>query len=46
MNTKKISLAELAKLTNCELVGSKEHTICSVNTLEEASHREASFLAN
>lgn len=40
------SLAELAKLTDSQLVGEPELRITGVNTLEEALPSDASFLAN
>ncbi|MCB1106632.1 MAG: UDP-3-O-(3-hydroxymyristoyl)glucosamine N-acyltransferase [Chlamydiia bacterium] len=44
--TKHFSLAELAKLTQTELVGNPEFKISSVDNLESASEKDASFLAN
>jgi len=41
-----ITLKELALLTNSKLVGDVNHKISGVNTLDEASNSEASFLAN
>jgi UDP-3-O-[3-hydroxymyristoyl] glucosamine N-acyltransferase len=43
---KKYTLKELATLTSSELVGDADHTICSVESLEEASSEDVSFLAN
>lgn len=44
--TKHFSLAELAKLTETDLVGDPNIQISSVDNLESASPRDASFLAN
>lgn len=44
--TKHFTLAELSKLTQTELVGDPEFKICSVDNLESASEKDASFLAN
>ena len=43
---KGFTLFELAKLTNSQLVGDKNHLITGVNSLEDANLQEASFLAN
>jgi UDP-3-O-[3-hydroxymyristoyl] glucosamine N-acyltransferase len=43
---KKYSLAELSTLLGVELVGDPSFTITGVNTLEEATPQDASFLAN
>ncbi len=40
------TLAELAEMTSATLSGDPDHTIASVNTLDEASSGDASFLAN
>jgi UDP-3-O-[3-hydroxymyristoyl] glucosamine N-acyltransferase len=44
--TKYFSLGELAELTQTELVGDAEFKICSVDNLDSASEKDASFLAN
>jgi UDP-3-O-[3-hydroxymyristoyl] glucosamine N-acyltransferase len=43
---KHFSLAELSELTQTELVGDPEFKIFSVDNLESASEKDASFLAN
>lgn len=43
---KRYSLAELASFCGAELVGNPTDTIVGVNTLEEATLEDASFLAN
>ncbi len=40
------SLAELATLTSAELVGDPSYTVTGVNSLEEATPEDVSFLAN
>ena len=44
--TKPFSLAELSKLTKADLIGDPELLISSVDNLESASEKDASFLAN
>ncbi|MCB1110248.1 MAG: UDP-3-O-(3-hydroxymyristoyl)glucosamine N-acyltransferase [Chlamydiia bacterium] len=44
--TKDFTLAELSELTQTELVGDPDFKICSVDNLESASEKDASFLAN
>ncbi len=44
--TKHFSLGELSELTETELVGDPDLKICSVDNLESASEKDASFLAN
>lgn len=46
MANKAFTLAELAALTNSNLVGAAEHTIHNVADLETATSADASFLAN
>jgi len=46
MNNQKISLKDLSILTQAKLVGQENFFVCGVNTLEEASEMDASFLAN
>jgi UDP-3-O-[3-hydroxymyristoyl] glucosamine N-acyltransferase len=46
METKTLSLAELAELTNSTLLGDPEHRITGVDALDSASLGDASFLAN
>lgn len=46
MAQKVLTLAELAKLTNCTLVGNAGHQIHNVADLETAADEDASFLAN
>ncbi len=43
---KMYSLGDLAKQTNSKLVGNADHLISNVNTLEQATSQEASFLTN
>lgn len=43
---KHFSLAQLAKHSSSELIGDPEWSITGVNTLEEASSKDASFLSN
>ncbi len=43
---KEISLLELAKITNSKLVGDPSKVISSVNPLDVADERDASFLSN
>jgi len=40
------TLKELSKLTSSTLIGDEKHEIFGVNSLDEASMKEASFLAN
>ncbi|NGX28642.1 MAG: UDP-3-O-acylglucosamine N-acyltransferase [Candidatus Anoxychlamydiales bacterium] len=42
----KATLKKLANLTSCKLLGDENIEISGVNTLEKASFKEASFLAN
>lgn len=44
--SKRISLQELAELTDSELVGDPQHAIENVDNLESACEHDASFLAN
>lgn len=46
MQNTKFTLAELAKLTNSELVGNPQHIINDVADLQTAKENDASFLAN
>ena len=46
MTTKYFSLKELSELTQTELIGDPEFKICSVDNLDSASEKDASFLAN
>lgn len=46
MSRRTFTLGELAELTSAELIGDSSCVICGVNSLEEASPEEASFLAN
>jgi UDP-3-O-[3-hydroxymyristoyl] glucosamine N-acyltransferase len=46
METKKFTLAELAKLTQSELSGDATHCINGVDSLDSATPSDASFLAN
>lgn len=41
-----LTLAELASLTQCQLVGDEEHRITGVADLDNATGQDASFLAN
>ncbi len=43
---KSFTLAEIAKLTNAELVGASDHVITGVDDLESATSQEISFLDN
>lgn len=45
MEKKPLSLEEIARLTQAELIGDKQHLITGVADLETASSHEASFLA-
>ena len=46
MMQKSFSLAELATLTGAQLIGNPNHCISGVNSLDEATESDASFLAN
>jgi UDP-3-O-[3-hydroxymyristoyl] glucosamine N-acyltransferase len=46
MASKRFTLSDLAKLTEAHLVGNPEHVISNIETLEDASSEDASFLAN
>lgn len=46
MEQKEYTLEELAKLTNSQLIGNKDHKISSVADLESAGSQDVSFLAN
>ena len=42
----KFTLAQLASLSNAELVGDSDHAITGINSLEDATQAEASFLSD
>jgi UDP-3-O-[3-hydroxymyristoyl] glucosamine N-acyltransferase len=46
MGQRSFTLKELSRLTGAELFGNEEHLISGVNTLEEATSEDASFLTN
>ncbi len=46
MSIKSFTLAELADLTQAELIGHSEHRISGANALDKAAQSDASFLAN
>lgn len=46
MAAKEFTLAELATLTNSQLIGNESHKICGVADLDSAGSQDASFLAN
>lgn len=43
---KSFTLSNLAKLTNCRLIGNPDHLICGVADLENATTDDASFFSN
>jgi UDP-3-O-[3-hydroxymyristoyl] glucosamine N-acyltransferase len=46
MQKRAFTLAELANLTSCQLIGDANHLISNVADLDQASSEDASFLAN
>lgn len=46
MISKSYTLAELSVICNAQLIGDPNHTISGVNALEDATSKDASFLAN